>query len=131
MSVTTEWHDDHKTVILYTVSDPWTWDEMYKGIDDCYAMMETVQHSVDTIFDIRESNGLPPSALANIRTLNRRRHENSRHVVVIGLRAFHRSILNTFARLYGFSNPNGVHFVADMSAALLRLASESEPVENA
>lgn len=123
MSLSITWHSS--TVILYTLQGKWTWDQMYSGIDTCYEMMDSVSHPVATIFDAREANGLPPNALTNLRNLNRRRHVNSGKVVVIGLSAFHRVILNTFAKLYGFSNPNGVQFVESLTAAeALLLPSE-------
>jgi hypothetical protein len=123
-----DWRDASKTCIVFTVTAPWTWDEMYAGIDLCYVMMGEVDHTVATLFDVRKASGMPPSALANLRNLNRRRHDNSGKVIVIGLAAFHRSILNIFAGLYGFSNPNGVHFVASLEAADALLAASDARV---
>jgi hypothetical protein len=120
MAIDVTWRTSE--IILYEISGDWTWNDMYAGIERCYVMMGEVQHPVATIFDVKSANGLPPNALSNMRQLNRKRHPNSGKVVVVGLSALHRVILNTFAKLYGFSNPNGVEFVGTLeeAEALLR-----------
>jgi hypothetical protein len=128
-AVTLTWHTPN--TILFTLRGRWTWDEMYAGIDGCYTMMESVQHTVATIFDVREAEGLPANALTNMRQLNRRRHANSGKVVVVGLSAFPRVMLNTFARVYGFSNPNGVHFVETLDEALHLVGAVTAVTEEA
>jgi hypothetical protein len=126
MGLSVHWHNAEQTIICFKISGEWTWDDMHSGIDRCYQMMDAVQHTVATLFDVKEAAGLPPSALTNMRYLNRKRHENSGKVVIVGLSPLHRVILNTFAKLYGFSNPNGVQFVATLEAAEALLMTSQE-----
>lgn len=99
---------------------------MFSAIDECYLMMEEVNHTVATIFDVREALGLPPNALTNMRSLNYRRHSNSGRVLIVGLTPMYRNLLNLFSKLYGFSNPNGVQFLASLTEAEEMLAEQTK-----
>jgi hypothetical protein len=67
MTVTVEWDDAPKTIIRYTFSKGWRWDEFIDAINQSNAMIETVDHVVDIISDVQEHDspggGLPKSRM--------------------------------------------------------------------
>ena len=83
MPITVQWDNEEKTIIYYTFDGAWTWDEFYAVYRDVYAMLDTVQHPVHAIVDLRSSRLLPRDTLTQMRRLTYEQHENGGMTVFI------------------------------------------------
>jgi hypothetical protein len=118
MAIETGWYDSNNDVILVTVTGVWTWAEMEAALNRCNELFDSVSHPVYSIFDFSRAASLPQGILTNIRRVNRPPHPNSTTVMIVGLNAAYRMILDIFTRLYGrLLNPHGVHLVNNLEQA--------------
>lgn len=69
MSMTAEWDNTEKTIILMTISGRWTWDELRACVMQCNAMIESVAHHVHFICDMGAGTWIPGGMLANMRSI--------------------------------------------------------------
>ena len=55
-----QWYNDEKTIILQTLSDDWTWDEILQSNKaEMPKLMGAVEHTVHVIVSLEQSPGLP------------------------------------------------------------------------
>jgi len=128
MAIEVDWYDEDHDTILIEVKGVWTWEEMATALTRCNEMFDSVSYLVYTIFDFTNASRLPQGVLTNLRRLNRSVHPNSGAVMLVGLSAGYRLIMDVFARLYGkWINPHGTNVLntrAQADAFLLKLRSE-------
>src|SRR5262245_62009158 len=112
MAIEVYWHDDSHDTIVIDVKGVWTWEEMGTALDKCNTLFDSVDYLVYTMFDFTTAASLPQGVLTNIRRLNRTVHPNSGAVMLVGLNAAYRMIVDVFGRLYGkFVNTHGTNVV--------------------
>jgi hypothetical protein len=63
MPMTVDWDDAEHTLILATISDPTTWDDFNRGVDEIVRLAHTVPHRVDVICDAGPTPMPPGSPL--------------------------------------------------------------------
>jgi hypothetical protein len=83
MPISVRWDNETHTRIYYVFSGAWKWDEFDTLYKDVYKMLDTVNHKVHAIVDIRESRLLPQDTLTKMRHLTFQQHENGGITVVI------------------------------------------------
>lgn len=83
MPITVRWDDEAHTRIYYVFSGSWKWDEFDALYADVYKMLDTVNHKVHAIVDLRESRLVPQDSLTQMRRLTFQQHENGGITVVI------------------------------------------------
>ncbi|MEO8397095.1 MAG: hypothetical protein ABI700_29140, partial [Chloroflexota bacterium] len=79
----------------------WTWDEAYDGSKVGFTMLESVDHSVNVIIDLRRSTGLPLLSLTHARNMIPRRHPRTGITVFIGANTLFLSLWKIFSNAYG------------------------------
>jgi hypothetical protein len=86
MPVEFDWDDDSQTTLRFTASPPWNWNDFHKAMRRAAFWLDTVDHDVDILIDLRHSGKLPAGALGHVRSLGVSIHPNSHdRVVIIGL----------------------------------------------
>lgn len=85
MSVQVVWDDAQQTIIRYIFDGAWTWNEVAQGIAVSNAWLEAAPgRTIDFIYDLRASQGLPDGALAFLRKYVNKVHEGTGRQVVVG-----------------------------------------------
>jgi hypothetical protein len=94
MPITVRWDDVAHTRIFYTVTGAWTWEEFYSVYEDVYEMLDTVNHTVHAIADIRDSKLLPSDTLTQMRRLTFQQHKNGGITIIITENRFAHTLFN-------------------------------------
>ncbi len=122
MTVRVDWDDPDHSILLYSLSCRWTWDELYEAADKGLAMADTVSHTVDVIVDFRISQGLPPKAFAQFNRLNRMPTPQTGLVVITGGGTFLLSLFNLYILIAG-SSASKYCWVSDLDKAYRAVAA--------
>ncbi|HLV34584.1 MAG TPA: hypothetical protein VKY59_05715 [Spirillospora sp.] len=77
MPVEFAWDNDEKTVVRVVATMPWNWNDFHKAMRRASFLLDTVQHDVDLLIDLRQSVKLPAGALGHIRSLGAAIHPNN------------------------------------------------------
>lgn len=116
--ISVNWHNSKQTAILVTFPNVWSWQDLYICIDDINQQLDSVTHSVYTIFDFTLSTQIPDNALGHIKRLNMTARPNQDKIAIVGLETFGRVLIDMFIRLYGtFSKGTDIKMVSDISSA--------------
>jgi hypothetical protein len=118
MSITVAWDDDAHTIIRYTFTSPWTWDEYRAAIDRAWELARAVDHPTDTITDMSRSHLWPENLFRHIRRSVVEIPESTQTIVLVGAGKFVELALEALRRVYG---PQGSKF---FTAATLDEARE-------
>jgi hypothetical protein len=94
MPITVTWDDDAHTRIYYIFSGSWNWNEFDIVYADVYKMLDTVNHKVHAIVDIRQSRLLPQDTLTQMRRLTYQQHSNGGITVFITDNRFAHTLYN-------------------------------------
>jgi hypothetical protein len=102
MPITTDWDNPEKTIIRYHYGGKWNLTEFYAAFETAHKMIDTVNHQVHLIIDVRNSNILPNGVLSQGRTAaNRAKHPNQGIIVIVGASGLIRGMFDVFKKLYG------------------------------
>jgi hypothetical protein len=86
MPVDFVWDDDAHTILRVTATMPWNWNDFHKAMRRASFLLDTVNHDVDLVIDLRQSLKLPAGALGHIRSLGAAIHPNNPdRAVILGL----------------------------------------------
>ncbi len=130
MPVTLEWGNTEKTLLNVNFEGKWTWDDVYKSLDEIYGLLGSVDHKVNTVFDFTRSASIPMNALTHLRATNRTVHSNQALVILVGLNLFMTKLIDIFVRVYdGFARKSDVLVFSTHEEALAHLSTLNE--ENA
>lgn len=100
-TVTVEWYGPARGALLFTCHGRWSWQQMNEALRQSLQMLDTVQHKVVMVIDMRPNKGFPQGALSELRKINGNvEHDNwADGVVIIGANPFFRSIMDIFQRV--------------------------------
>lgn len=122
MPIRVIWDNEEKTVIQYLYEGRWTWDDFYKALNQARAMIDTVNHKVDFIVNIKSSSILPENALSRGQSIGSSPHPNQGVTIVVGANSFMQSMYNIFSKVYGKAAGNlKISFVATPEEAQAKL----------
>lgn len=86
MGITFDWDNTDQTVMRYTVSGQWNWNDFHKHLRRSLLWLDTVDHTVEAIIDFRGTTRFPAGAFGHLRSLGKAIHVNaSPRVVLIGV----------------------------------------------
>jgi hypothetical protein len=63
MGINLSWYDDNKTIIVWKFQGEWNWLDYHAAINRAVMMLRGVDHTVDSIMDLRDNRSLPPNAI--------------------------------------------------------------------
>ncbi len=107
MPIHIEWDNSEKKILVYTFEGVWSLNEFYIAFAQGNLMMDSVNHTVHTILDMRKSGSLPNGFIGTIRTLGAKPHDNLGQMAMIGANGFVQSFINLSRRILpaGRKNP--------------------------
>jgi hypothetical protein len=123
MAVKVSWKDETKSVILFEVYGYYTWADIHAAVEQQHTLMDTVQHKVCTIIDMRNTTLLPSGSLPNLRRLIGQPHAHSATKIIVGANTIIQVIFESAGRTYE-TFPDEYLFVRTMREAEIALADE-------
>ena len=124
MSIQVVWDNDEKTIIRYTYQGQWTWDELAAVLEEAYALLDTVDHPVDFIIDLRQSVLLPKDALRHGERVAQAVHPNEGRSVVVGANMLVSRLADVFYKIYRRTSKQ-FRFVATLDEAYALLSNDT------
>lgn len=116
------WDDDAKTVIRYRARGRWNWNDFHKTVRISTFQLDRLDHDVDTILDLSESERLPAGAVGHLRTLGKADHAHRLpRAIVVGADAAVQSQLGAVDGVYR-AEGQSLYFVANEDEAQRLLA---------
>lgn len=99
MPVTVTWLDSEQTVAVWTMTEPWTWEDTWQALDETNAIQAAHGRRTDNIIDMRQAGSLPQG---NVLGVMRRGYNQGGSVLtlVVGASAFIHGLLNAFSGIY-------------------------------
>lgn len=123
MGVSYDWYDDSQTVMVYTAEGDWNWNDYHKAVRMSLFSLHGLEHPVDMLLDLRGTDKTPAGAVAHLRSVGKRLHDNlSGRAVIVGLDdATARQLVGAGARMLQFGEQT-LYFAdtPDEAIALLR-----------
>jgi hypothetical protein len=121
-----QWYDAGHTTILFHVEANWNWTDACEMVEAQIAMMNTVDHPVDTIFMMRDPDilkgayALPSgNTLSQLRRLILMTHPNEQLVVFVGKNMLLEVLINTVSKVYKLAaTTNQYRYVQTFDEAL-------------
>lgn len=128
MGITARWFDESKTIILFTVEDPWTWEENHRVTGESFELIETVEGVVDYIVDVRRASLGPRHVFTNFRRMIQQTHPREGLKYMVGVNHFGQMVAQVFRRINPGAGADYI-FVDSIEAALERIqaARQHEP----
>ena len=103
--ISVSWANDQKNILMCVYNeDGWTWDDIYKALEQQRVMIESVSTPVvDVIVDATNSSWLPRggSLVASIRKLNKVQHPRQGNTIIVGAHGMIAVIADTMVRIIG------------------------------
>src|SRR5687768_1714927 len=84
MPIDAAWMNDNQDIIVRTYHGRWTPDDLNDSDETISAMVDTVNHRVDIIADMRNSTSFPPNVGGMFDSYHSKRHPRIGLVVVVG-----------------------------------------------
>jgi hypothetical protein len=102
MPVSVEWDNEEKTIVRFTYTGKWTWDDFYKYVKEANDLMDTVNYRCVSIIDMSKSNFLPLGASVHVRNIIRQSmsHNNSGISVFINADTIVKMIIDALRHNY-------------------------------
>ncbi len=122
MPVQVSWYDLN-SIILYTVSDPLTLDELENAAEEVWALTATVRDPVDMILDYRAATAFPRGGLPIVREGHFALPMLDR-VALVGNEPLVEMMIVTLTRATFRPDPTIHADVEEAAAALRRMAAE-------
>ena len=121
MSITVDWHDSEKTIILYVFSGKWTWSEFYDVYHRAIAMENSAPNRVDVVIDFRQSAIPPTNVLLNLKYIADNQPPNIGLSILVSKSPLVRSLYEVAQK---FHRPIGEYFrvVGTMDDAFAMIA---------
>jgi hypothetical protein len=85
MPIIVSWDNEARTIIRIHRSDPWDWDDYDRTVDESYALVNSVEHTVYTILILAPGDRFPQGLpMPHIQRMLRLRPKNAGPTVVVG-----------------------------------------------
>jgi hypothetical protein len=122
MNYTIAWNNDEQTCILITFESAVTWDIIHAACDEVCIMMQSVNHTVDWISDLRANPNMPgDNASSHVQALFNQMPPNAGMNVVVTRQAclFTISLLNSLVRIIGWNRGFALATSLDQASELI------------
>ena len=100
MPIDVAWDDETCTIIRYTFTTPWTWNDYRQAIDKGWELAKSVDHPTDTITDMSQSRLWPDGIFNNIRKSVVEIPDTTQSVVLVGGGMFVEMAISVLRRVY-------------------------------
>jgi hypothetical protein len=126
MSIQIAWDDDRHQIILVTVEGGFAWEELDAALSRTLGMMDTVNHKVHFIIDIRRAKINPGSALGQAqKAATPDTHRNEGMKLVVGANPIVKMLYNAYRKIvHSMGKEQEFLFAKSIEAARERIAQE-------
>jgi hypothetical protein len=83
MMILVEWDNEEKTVVRWTFSGDWTWDDFRAAQAQMHEMIRCLDYKVDVLADLRAAPSVPNDAFRNFKNAEARALPNRDRVVLV------------------------------------------------
>ncbi|MBZ0295993.1 MAG: hypothetical protein K8L99_25765 [Anaerolineae bacterium] len=112
MSVAILWDDEIKTAVRFTITQPWTVDDLDVAMEQLFLWIEERDYPIHLIYDVRQSGFPPPGILRHLS--NYMGHcENPGKIIFVGNHKMMRDFLNILIRIYSTTCNESSYLFAD------------------
>jgi hypothetical protein len=112
MSVSAEWYDQNQTMIVFSFSGNWQWDEFHRLFLEIKNQAEKLNHPVVYSYNFLEGGKLPVGVLDQGKKAFYEMATNASHeVVVIGANMLVEKMASIFLTVFGNRMGVKAHFV--------------------
>lgn len=95
MAIEIVWDNDNQTIIRVTFPEQWTWDDFLEVDTITAKMVDSVNHKVCFLADLRQTKRIPTGLKLDIANqVLDFRHENSDLLIIVGMNKMIRALLN-------------------------------------
>jgi hypothetical protein len=101
LSIKAFWDNSDKSIIRYAYEGRWTMDEFNNVYTEARQLLDTVDHPVDFIIDVRSSPLIPDGVLSRGRNVAFAPHPNEGRTIIVGANSFVRAMADIFQKIYG------------------------------
>ncbi len=116
MAMQVGWQDNNKEIIRCTTDGRWTWDDLQRALNATIKLMDTVEHKVDFIIDLRRGSFAinPLSILGQARNVaTPETHPNEGVKVVLGANGMVQTAYDGYRRIIASMGKTQVFHFAD------------------
>lgn len=99
MPVVVRWYDDQQDIIYMHFPPQWTWDDLLATYPLTRDMLDSAEHTIFFIVDLRDAPLLPRGAFDIARMYNDSWHPNAGHAVLVGNLSILRGFVGVLRRL--------------------------------
>lgn len=103
MPVEMQWYNPEKTIYHAQYIGNWTWDELYRALENANRDFDTVKHKVDVLQDWSRCGKFPPNIVSNSRNLIDKMHPNAGISMMVGGSMLLKSLWQVFSQLNTFT----------------------------
>jgi len=130
MPVNVSWHNDERSIVTFTFSDPWTIPELTEQENLIRLEMKDFNHVVDAIFDVSSASILPQNSLSYFASSLRKGEtlENEGATVIYGANMFVYMVGNSLQKMIKSAD---IFFVDNLEQAEATLADVKRKRQNA
>ena len=125
MGIAVTWDNPQRTVICFDFRDHWDWDDLYAASDQATAMLDTVNHTVHFIMDLRQANKIPGDLMAHAERIAGGHHPRRGKMIVVGANRLLRTVGGGLRKLFPDATRNVV-FARDLEEAY-EIIADSQP----
>ena len=127
MPIFVEWFGEPKTTSCWAFQSPWTWDEFAEAQLQFRKLVNSANHEIDIVADMRLAQKPPQDVLSHFRRVQSSIHSNRYRVIMVGGSILVQNLADIFNRIYPNSRTNFI-IVDNMEEALNII---SQPVQAA
>jgi hypothetical protein len=100
MGITVEWIDGERTLLLWKVREPWTWEELDVAFRELIYYIKSVSYDVDVLVDARRIESVPKNILSMIDTRYSIYPANMKSVLLIGAPSMIEAVIAVMRQLH-------------------------------
>lgn len=128
MGIDVEWVDKEKTILCFKYVGVWNWTEFHENVLQANQMKDSVEHTVDHIYDVTESAPLPRGAITQFYNLRKRAHPRLGRLVLVTEDRFYMALYNIMKKMYSDLGANFV-IMLNLEEAIAELKGNVDSVQ--
>lgn len=125
MPITVEWHDNARSILLYTFSPDWTVADLEAAVNQCREQCAAISHPVAVLLDYQQADAVPESLLGFGRRLFPVINKQISTIVMVGDSPLFRSTYLAIMRSIG-KTTHAIDFVETVEQALVLIDSRRQ-----
>lgn len=100
MGIRMVWDNAERTILCCITTGSWDWPDVDDALAEMHRMLDTVDHAVDYVIDMRGTRLMPRSPIWHGSRLSRGRHANSGRTVFLGAPSVVQGVINVLGKVY-------------------------------